>query len=400
MWQAKESAEAANREVARLNQELKHKLSEFETLIEIVPIGIALCDDPECRRIRANPALTEMLGITFGTNVSLSGPSAERPGNHRFKKNGQDLRADELPMQVAAATGRPVRHAEFDLVRDDGHVARLCGSAVPLFDETGKPRGCVAAFWDIADLKDAEERSRAAKDAAEQVNQAKDQFVAMVSHDLRAPLTAMLLWSQLLEEGKLEETQKHSALRVIRQCAETQSRLVEDLLDASRILYGKVRAEMIDLDLADVARTAVEAIRPVANTARINLQLSLAHAEVTGDPFLLGRLITNLLTNALRFTPEGGHIEVRTDRQAGAAELHVSDDGAGIGPELLAHLFEPFHQGDVSAARRHEGLGLGLSIVRHIAELHGGVVVAVSEGIGRGATFSVTLPHVIPARGA
>ena len=237
-------------------------------------------------------------------------------------------------------------------------------------------------------LRHAEE----ARIAAEAANRAKDEFLAMVSHELRSPLAAIRMWATVLRGGKLPPEQAGRALRAIEEGTVTQARLVGDLLDVSRIVSGKLRLEFRAVDLAEAARTALDAGGAPAADKRIHLEVALVPSPMWADPARLQQIVSNLLANAIKFTPEGGRIDVRLETFEGQARLTVSDDGEGIPAELLPHVFERFRQGESADAARHGGLGLGLAIVRHLVEAHAGTVEVRSAGRGRGATFIVTLP--------
>jgi PAS domain S-box-containing protein len=228
----------------------------------------------------------------------------------------------------------------------------------------------------------------------EQANRIKDEFLATLSHELRTPLTAMLGWARMLRSGQLGGAEQARAVQIIERNAEAQSKLIEDLLDVSRIITGKLRMEVQPVVLAPVVETAVSGLRPAAEAKRLRLDSSLdpAAGPVTGDPARLQQVVTNLLSNAIKFTPEGGRVEVRLERSGARARIVVSDTGVGIRPEALPHVFERFHQADSSNTRTHGGLGLGLAIVRHLVESQGGSVSAQSMGEGLGAVFTVELP--------
>src|SRR5207244_6324798 len=236
---------------------------------------------------------------------------------------------------------------------------------------------------------------------AERANRAKDEFLATVSHELRTPLAAVRLWTRLMARGSLDDAKKARALELIERNAKLQAQLVEDLLDVSRIISGKLRGEVRPMDLAAAVDAALDAIRPAADAKAIRIESSLdpAAAFVAGDPALLQQVVWNLLSNAIKFTPKGGCVDVRLRRAESHVELSVSDTGEGISADFLPHIFERFRQADSTSTRAHGGLGLGLGIVRHLVELHGGTVRAESAGPGQGATFVVCLP--LPAvRGA
>ncbi|HYV55941.1 MAG TPA: ATP-binding protein [Candidatus Nitrosopolaris sp.] len=238
---------------------------------------------------------------------------------------------------------------------------------------------------------------RQAQDArlqAEGANRAKDEFLSVVSHELRTPLTPILAWARMLRRGGFEPGVAARALDVIERNARSQAQLVEDLLDVSRIISGKLRLEVRSLELGSVVEGATEAARPAADAKGIRLVslLDPSTGQVEGDGERLRQVVANLLSNAIKFTPSGGRVEVRLRRLGGTVVLSVLDTGKGIAPEFLPHLFERFRQADSSSTRSYGGLGVGLAIVRHVVELHGGAVRATSDGEGRGATFTVTLP--------
>ncbi|MFY0566847.1 ATP-binding protein [Archangium lansingense] len=238
------------------------------------------------------------------------------------------------------------------------------------------------------------ELARQERDRAEEANRAKDDFLATVSHELRTPLTAILGWASILRTGTLTPDKQARALETVERSARAQAQIVDDLLDISRIVAGRMRLEMQPVQLVPVVEAALDAVRPAAAARNIRLesQLAAGSGPVQGDAQRLQQVAWNLLTNAIKFTPEGGRVAVRLQRVEEHAELQVSDSGKGIEPSFLPHVFERFRQADGSATRRYGGLGLGLAIVRHLVELHGGTIQAHSEGEGRGASFTVRLP--------
>ena len=228
---------------------------------------------------------------------------------------------------------------------------------------------------------------------AQRVNRVKDEFLATLSHELRTPLTAVLGWARLLRMGKLDEAARARAVEIIERNAEAQAQLIEDLLDVSRIISGKFRVEVCPVDLAAVIGAAIEAVRLAAEAKGIQLAARLESVPpLSGDPTRLQQVVWNLLSNAIKFTPKGGRVEVRVARIDSQVEIEVTDDGQGVSAEFLPYVFDRFRQADGTSTRAHNGLGLGLAIVRHLVELHGGSVRAHSEGEGRGATFAVRLP--------
>jgi PAS domain S-box-containing protein len=237
-------------------------------------------------------------------------------------------------------------------------------------------------------------REQEARKQAEDANRLKDEFLATLSHELRTPLTAMLGWTKMLRMMDLDEATAEHALETIERNAKAQARLVEDLLDVSRIITGKLRLEVRPTELLPVVTAAMDAVRPAAAAKSIELHTHLdpTVGPVSGDPARLQQVAWNLISNAVKFTGRGGRVEVRLERVDSHVEFTVSDTGQGIAPEFLPYVFDRFRQADGSTTRMHGGLGLGLAIVRHLVELHGGTVRAESAGAGHGATFKVQLP--------
>jgi PAS domain S-box-containing protein len=236
-----------------------------------------------------------------------------------------------------------------------------------------------------------------ARKTAEDANRLKDEFLATLSHELRTPLTAILGWSHMLRDVRVDEKTFNTAIEIIERNARTQQQIVDDILDVSRVITGNLRLEAEPTDLRGVVEAAADTVRPAATAKGINLNLSFdaGVGPVMGEPRRLQQVVWNLLLNAVKFTPIGGEVRVRVERGTdGHARLTVSDTGQGIAPEFLPHVFDRFRQGDQSTTRAHGGLGLGLSIVRHLVELHGGTVSASSDGAGRGSTFRVELPEL------
>jgi signal transduction histidine kinase/CheY-like chemotaxis protein len=232
---------------------------------------------------------------------------------------------------------------------------------------------------------------------AEESSRAKDEFLAMVSHELRTPLNAIVGWTSMLRTGRIDGQTAARAVETIDRNARSQAKLIEDLLDISRIIAGKLRLNVQPVELSSVVEAAVDVVRPAAAAKEIRLQVVLdpEAGPVSGDPERLQQIIWNLLSNAVKFTPKLGIVQVRLQRVNSHVEITVSDTGQGIGAEFLPFVFDRFRQADSSFTRKHGGLGLGLAIVRHLVELHGGLVTAYSGGEGQGATFTVKFPLMI-----
>lgn len=254
---------------------------------------------------------------------------------------------------------------------------------------------------EIAERKQAEEEraqllvsERAARAEAEKVNRTKDEFLATLSHELRTPLTAILGWSHLIRTGKLEEEQLLRAVETIERNARSQSQLIDDLLDVSRIITGKLQIEPVSVDLCGVVQAAVEAVRPSFEAKEIEVETEVTGdaCVVAGDSNRLQQIFWNLFSNAVKFTPQRGKIKVALKRQKSTIKVSVADSGIGINPEFVPYIFDRFRQADGSTTRAHGGLGLGLSIVKHLVELHQGAIDVKSDGLDQGTTFTVTFP--------
>src|SRR5215510_14769397 len=237
-------------------------------------------------------------------------------------------------------------------------------------------------------------REERAREEAEAANRLKDEFLATVSHELRTPLNSILGWAQLLQSGSLDEASSSRALKTIERNTKTLAQIIDDLLDVSRIITGKLRLDVRPVELATVVESVLEAVRPATDAKSIKLDVFLSSGvgAVSGDAGRLQQIVWNLLSNAIKFTPSGGQVTVRLERVSSRARITVTDTGEGIGPAFLPYVFDRFSQADSTFTRPHGGLGLGLAIVRHLVELHGGSVSAESHGKGLGATFPVSFP--------
>jgi signal transduction histidine kinase/ActR/RegA family two-component response regulator len=529
-------------------RELARRVREQQALLDVLPIGIGIASDPECRDIRVNRAFARTLGLPPDTNASKTAPPDQRPINFRvLTPDGSEVPDDQLPMQIAAREGRQVNDLEFDVVHDDGRVIRLLEYAAPLMDEQGRPRGAVGAFVDLTaahqarmtlarseeryrrifetagvplweqdfsaikgrldrlraegvgdvqaylqsrpefveqcvalirivdvnpatlrmlgvtgkheltasfgrifkrdalpafigalaalargerhyeaeaaaetldgrqldllvnvafpppgeplervlvSLADISHQTRLYQEAAD-ANRLKDEFLATLSHELRTPLNAVLGWAHMLREDTMRPAMRQRALESVERNARAQAQLVEDLLDVSRIMTGKLQIKSDAVDLAPVVTNAVDTVRAGVTAKRLDLHVHVPIGEritVTGDAGRLQQVVWNLVTNAVKFTPAGGRVDIEVVRVDSNVQIVVRDTGQGIDPSFRPHVFERFRQVDASKTRQHGGLGLGLSIVKHLVEAHGGTVVAESAGLGRGATFRVQLP--------
>ncbi|HEX3579026.1 MAG TPA: ATP-binding protein [Thermoanaerobaculia bacterium] len=237
---------------------------------------------------------------------------------------------------------------------------------------------------------------------SQEANRAKDEFLMTLSHELRTPMTAILGWSRMLPTMSPDDPMFHEAVMSIAGGAQLQARLIDDILDVSRIVSGKLRLAPETMEVARVIMNAAEAVNATAEAKQITITLALPPTlgVMVADPTRIQQVIWNLLNNAVKFTPRGGKVEVSARRTASHVQISVTDSGEGVDPQFLPHIFEPFRQAESPQTRVHGGLGLGLSIVRYIAEAHGGTVSAESQGRGKGSTFTVTLPvHAVTGTG-
>jgi PAS domain S-box-containing protein len=504
----------AEAKIIKLNQALNRRVKELQTLLEVIPTGIGIAEDPECRTIKVNPALAKLLGIPVDANASLSAPNDERPTNFKVYQDGRELAPEELAMQYATTHGVEILDSEIEVVRNDGVRINLSQYAAPLFDEDGKVRGCVSIFLDITQRNQAEKKLQAARDQLQtvleavpgivswvssdlcylgvnkhladsfdlspeafvgqdigflasgngfrefvqnffagdesealyelksikadrsylivaqkydqnraafligiditeqkrverqlrqkteelaEINRVKDEFVAVLSHELRTPMHNLHGWAQLLlTEHEMDEALKIEGLETIERNARLQVRLIDDLLDLARMQKGEMNLEIEPVDLASVIWSAADTIRLSAETKGIQIKLHLdaAVSNVLGDVIRLQQVVWNLLSNAIKFSSKNESVEVRLEEVESQAQITVIDRGRGIEAEFIPFVFERFSQRDASTSRSAGGLGLGLAIARYIVELHNGNITAASAGFGKGSTFTVRLPIV------
>jgi PAS domain S-box-containing protein len=294
------------------------------------------------------------------------------------------------------ARGERVEHFETLRIRKDGQQIDVSVTLSPIRDEEGEIVGVSTISRDISERVRLAARERAAREEAEEANRVKDRFLATLSHELRTPLNAIYGWTRLLQSGTLDEPTARRALDIIERNTRAQVELVTELLDVSRILTGRITLNLRPIEVAEIVTNVVDGMRPAAEARGIALTLACdaGTTTVSGDPDRLQQVFWNLLSNAVKFTDPGGRVDTRIDQTDSRVIVTVADTGIGIAAEALPYVFEPFRQADASITRTHGGLGLGLSIARHVVDLHRGVLQASSEGPGRGATFTVALPVV------
>ncbi|BAZ20665.1 multi-sensor hybrid histidine kinase [Kalymmatonema gypsitolerans NIES-4073] len=330
-----------------------------------------------------------------------------QPFEHIFTPEAIERGQPEQVLRTAVAEGFS-KENRWHIRKDGTHFWAQC-VLTPLRDENGNLRGFSKIMQDITERKLAEEernqlllREQAARAQAEAANRSKDDFLAIVSHELRTPMTAILGWAGMLQTGMLDEDRVRDAIETIERNANSQMQLIEDLLDISRIVQGNLSLNFSSINLVEVIADAIEVVQPSADDKAIQLEsvLDTPVELIRGDSDRLQQVVWNLLCNAIKFTPNGGRVEVRlsvvsdSEQQAtdNYAQIQVSDTGKGISADFLPYVFERFRQADSTSTRSNKGLGLGLAIARHLVELHGGTIQAESAGIGQGATFTVMLP--------
>ncbi len=348
-----------------------------------------------------NPVAERLTGWAAADARGRSCDEVFRIVNHRTRETV------ESPVTRVLRHGAVVGLAnDTVLIAADGSERPIDDSGAPIRGTGGQIEGVVLVFRDISERKRAEadrrsattererllEAERAARSEAEQANRSKDEFVAMVSHELRTPLNAIMGWTQIIKSRPSDTDAMRRGIDVIDRNTKAQEQLISDLLDMSRIISGKLRIEVRDVDLIDLIHAAIETTRPAADAKRITIETRLDQslAATTGDPIRLEQCIWNLLSNAIKFTPKGGRVAITLARTDSQLQIRVTDSGMGIRPDFLPYVFDRFRQAE--ASKRTGGLGLGLAIVKQLTELHGGSVSVESAGEGKGATFTLELP--------
>ncbi|HEX8148760.1 MAG TPA: PAS domain S-box protein [Pyrinomonadaceae bacterium] len=381
----------------RAEEALAENRRLLETVADNATLALFIMDERQ-QCVFMNPAAEELTGFAF---AEVRG----RPLHyylHHTRPDGTPYPLEECPIDQALPQNMRERGEEV-FVHKDGHFYPVAFTASPV-REGGRPVGTIIEVRDIREEQRAErereqviERERALRAQAEQVNRAKDEFLATLSHELRTPLTPILGWTHMIRSGRLGDAEVAQGVRVIEKNSQSLARLINDLLDMSSILSGKMRIERAPVELGAVVREAAETVRPQADARSVSVEVQtggLAPAVVSGDRTRLVQVFWNLLHNAVKFSPEGGRVRVRVGALDGTARVEVEDEGAGIPPEFLPHVFERFRQADMATTRAHGGLGLGLALVKSFVEAHGGSVSAESAGEGRGSRFTVALPSV------
>lgn len=336
--------------------------------------------------------------LLLGYEPVTTGEASEQMWSSRLHP---DDRERTIQLWQQSRLEHQLYRAEYRVIRaDNGQIAWLAALGSFTYDQTGQAVRSLGVLFDISDRKQTEaereqllQREQAARTAAERANRIKDEFLSILSHELRSPLNPILGWSRLLQAQKFDEAKTKVALATIERNARLQTQLIDDLLDMSRILRGKLSLNEASVNLVFVIEAALEVVRTAADAKSISLLSELTDAgQVRGDNARLQQIVWNLLSNAIKFTPIGGRVNIRLDQVDDCAQVTIADTGRGISPEFLPYIFESFRQEDTSITRQHGGLGLGLSIVKYLVDAHGGTITADSPGEGQGATFAVKLP--------
>jgi len=377
---------------------IRNSEADFRAIFELAGAGKSLANLQTGKLLRVNQKLCDITGYSRDELLEMTIQELTRPED----------REQDFTVYQRMLRGEGEYETERRYVRKDGGVVWVYINVVALRDERGNPIRAAATVIDITRRKRVEEqfkqalarerealaREREARGEAERANRSKDEFITLISHELRSPLNAILGWTRILRRGRRDEQIYDRGHEVIERSARMQSQLIDDLMDTARAITGKLKLEVRPTDVAEAIEKAEEVVRPAAEAKgiSINERLDRNVGQITGDPDRLQQVVWNLLSNAVKFTGEGGRVEVSLERKDPYVQITVRDTGQGIKPEFLPYVFDRYQQAETSGCRRSAGLGLGLSLTRQLVEMHGGSVEAESEGEGKGATFTVRLP--------
>ncbi len=367
---------------------LRESEQRLRAMFEQAAVGIAI-SELDGRLAEVNGKFVEILGYPAEALLRLTAYDISHP--------------DDVPTtreHVARLVAGEVREYSYEkrYIRKDGATVWTLTSVGLLRDPEGRPRQFIGVIEDITGLKHAQDAERAARAEAERMSNLKDEFLATLSHELRTPLGAILGWAQVIKRGRsVSAADLQRAADAIERNARAQTQLIEDLLDMSRISSGQVRLDVEQLEPAAIIEAALDTVRPAAEAKDIQLTrvLDPRAGPISGDGGRLQQVVWNLLSNAIKFTPKGGKVQAVLERAGTHVEIRVADNGIGIRADFLPHVFERFRQADGSTTRRQSGLGLGLSITKHLVELHGGTLEVHSAGEDRGTTFTLQLPVAV-----
>jgi signal transduction histidine kinase/ActR/RegA family two-component response regulator len=383
------------REREQTRQEAERERTWLNAVLQQIPAGVMIAEAPFGRLVLGNERLERIWRQPFVPSASI-----EEYGVYRsFHADGRAYAPGDWPLARSLLTGEVVMEEEIRVERGDGTRRMLSVSSAPIRGPRGTPVAAVAVFSDVTERKAAEtereeflRREQRLRGEAETANRAKDEFLAMLGHELRNPLAAVASAAQVLQLSPAGGERAAQAGVILGRQIEHLARIVDDLLDVARVTSASVVVQARPTDLAEVVRLCVGSLRLAGGVERHHIEVAGGPAWVNGDPTRLEQVTTNLLTNAVKYTPPGGHVRVSTGTEGGEGVLRVADDGIGIPAELLPHVFDPFFQAAPGLDRRQGGLGIGLTLVRRLVELHGGAVEASSDGVGHGTSFTVRLP--------
>ena len=376
----------------RVEEAMRESEERHRLLVENIRDHAVFMLDPEGRVATWNPGAERVFGYADQEVLGQNGSMLFTP---------EDRAAGEHAKELATALSEGRASDDRWQMRKGGQRFFASGITSPLRDASGGLRGFVKVCRDLTDRQQVQEQrerlleqEKVARLEAEKAITMKDEFIAVVSHELRTPLTAILLWSKMLRAGLVKPEEQPRVIDTIEQSAMAQQQVVEDLLDVSRMMSGKLRLNVRETEPVPVVQAAIDAVRPMADAKGLTLETDLdpRAGTVRADADRLQQVVWNLVNNAVKFTPVGGRVTVTLRRLDGNLHVRVADDGKGIPPEFLPHVFDRFRQAETSTTRRHGGLGLGLAICRQLVELHGGTIRADSPGRDAGSTFTVELP--------
>jgi PAS domain S-box-containing protein len=368
----------------RAQAELEAKIQELQTILDIAQIQIWK-GDATCEKFVGNRLAYEHHSLPLGVNASFDAPTRELPEGYHVEVNGRVLESAEMPMQIAARTGKPIQRFEHDVVHADGRRMTIWANVAPVLNPDGSVRSVIGAYLDITELRKVEHALREA-------DRRKDEFIATLAHELRNPLAAISSAAEIFNLKLSVQDSARQPVAIIKRQVNHMVRIIDDLLDVSRLNYGKLSVRKEKVDLADVLRSAIETSQPIVDRYRHRLKVTLPQQTiwVEADPIRLAQVISNLINNAASFMPIPGEILIKCWREEEHVVISVKDDGIGIDSNQRANLFEPFAQGASPPGRT--GLGIGLALARGLVDLHGGSVEVNSNGDGKGSEFSVRLP--------
>jgi PAS domain S-box-containing protein len=358
----------------RLNKELADRLSELQTVMDTARVAIWICREPECHTVTGNVYANELFGVAPGTNVSRSTPTGEAGVNYRVLREGVEVKPEELPAQVAAATGKPVDPEEFEIIFEDDRRLYMLIGAVPLVDSKGHTRGAVAVGADITEQKLQMD--------------IKDEFIGMVSHELRTPLTVIIGALSTAKDERVPKEEREELMQEATSSAEALASILSNMLELSRYQAGRLSLEKRRVGIFDVARKAVQRTRRKYDTHNIILDISDKIPDADVDAGRIEQVLYNLLENAVKYSPAGSEVRVFGRQENKDLIIGVGDRGVGIAPEEQPRLFEPFARLKGSGS---SGIGLGLVVCKRLVEAHGGRIWVESQP-GKGSTFLFTVP--------